>query len=112
MGRVLGRQAQAQAAVAGVEAAIRDIRAAHPEFAGETYSSSFLYQADAITTINSTEDYAVQLLAELGLPTGPVNAVLAHPRHQPAQPFWCFQGFCPGSLSGMPAGSPYLGARG
>ncbi len=67
VGRALGRQEQAERLVSDLETKIEGIRRSHPEFEGKTFSSSFHFEADAIATLNSTQDYGSQLLGELGL---------------------------------------------
>lgn len=71
VGRALGVEGKAGQSVAGVEDAIGDARAAHPEFEGKTVSYSFHFEPNAIQTINSPEDFAAQFLGELGLRLAP-----------------------------------------
>lgn len=74
VGRALGREELARRVETG--AAVAEVRDAHPEFAGKTYSYSFHFGTDTIQTINSTRDYAAKLLGELGLSLPPAVQAL------------------------------------
>lgn len=71
IGRALGQQDRAQEVIAGVKSKIDEVRRAHPEFEGKTASYSFHFAPDSLQTINSTDDYAAEILGDLGLSLSP-----------------------------------------
>jgi iron complex transport system substrate-binding protein len=71
VGRTVGREADAQAAVDRTEAGVRDMAAALPGLAGKTFTSSFYYEPGRFATIDSTETGAAALLASLDMELSP-----------------------------------------
>lgn len=71
IGQALGRQDRAQEVIAGVKSKIDEVRKAHPEFEGKTASYSFHFAPDSIQTINSTDDYAAEIVGDLGMSLSP-----------------------------------------
>lgn len=77
IGRALGRVAQAEEVIAGVEAGIAEARVAHPVFEGKT-ASFFNYAGGELYVINSEDDFSIKLLRELGF-AGVTDTVAAMP---------------------------------
>jgi iron complex transport system substrate-binding protein len=71
IGKAVGREADAQAAVTRTETGVRDLGAAMPGLAGKTFTSSFYYEPGKFATIDTTESGAAALLAELGMQLSP-----------------------------------------
>jgi iron complex transport system substrate-binding protein len=77
IGEATGKEAEAEAAINRVNERIEKIAADHPAWAGKTFSMSFNYDTGKITTIVNPQDFAIQLLTQLGLTLSPKVAGLA-----------------------------------
>ncbi|MFD7130757.1 iron-siderophore ABC transporter substrate-binding protein [Streptomyces sp. NPDC059894] len=71
VGKAVGKQQEAEKVVAGTEAAIDEVRAAHPGLNGKTYTLSIGNTPAKIYTIASEDDFAAKLMGELGLKLTP-----------------------------------------
>lgn len=77
IGRVFGLEAEAQALVDETERRIAAVQENYPAVAGKTFSLSYLHSTDALGSIYSQNDYAVQFFQELGFVLTPPLAELA-----------------------------------
>jgi iron complex transport system substrate-binding protein len=77
IGEAVGKEAEAEAAIARVSDRIAKIAADHPSWKGKTFSMSFNYDTGKITTIVNPKDFAIQLVTQLGPTLSPKVATLA-----------------------------------
>ncbi len=75
--QALGLDVAAQAVIDETEQQIASVIADHPEIAGKTFSLSYLHSVDALGSINSSNDFAVQFFESLGFVVTPPLAELA-----------------------------------
>ncbi len=76
IGEALGEEKAAAAAVDALEDRIARVVAAHPAWAGNTFSMSFNYDVGQVTTITNPEDFAIKLMNQLGFVLSPAVATL------------------------------------
>lgn len=76
VGRALGQPAEAQALVDGVAARLAGIAAAHPEFAGKTFTFGYYEPNAGNVGVYVATDPRVQMLTDLGLEMSPGSAAL------------------------------------
>ncbi|MFT4081809.1 MAG: ABC transporter substrate-binding protein [Nocardioides sp.] len=67
LGTALDRPAKAKNVIAGVEAAVHRLRAAHPELEGKAFTFGPVQADGTIYTVNSATDLSAALLGQLGL---------------------------------------------
>jgi iron complex transport system substrate-binding protein len=77
IGEAVGKEAEAEVAIARVSDRISKIAADHPAWKGKTFSMSFNYDTGKITTIVNPKDFAIQLITQLGPTLSPKVATLA-----------------------------------
>ncbi len=85
IGEATGKEAEAEAAIARVSDRIAKVAADHPSWKTKTFSMSFNYDTGKITTIVNPQDFAIQLVTQLGPTLSPKVTALAgdDPRVQP-----------------------------
>jgi len=66
-GKALGKSAEAEALIAATDKALADQAAAHPEFAGKSFTFGSLWVGDNGMNVYSKTDPRVQLVEQLGL---------------------------------------------
>ncbi|MET9441836.1 iron-siderophore ABC transporter substrate-binding protein [Streptomyces sp. NPDC006610] len=71
VGKAVGKPDEAEKVVAATEAAIEDVKTAHPGLDGRTYTLSIGNTPAKIYTIASEDDFAAKLMGELGLRLAP-----------------------------------------
>jgi iron complex transport system substrate-binding protein len=77
IGEAVGKEAEAEVAIARVSDRISKIAADHPAWKGKTFSMSFNYDTGKITTIVNPKDFAIHLVTQLGPTLSPKVATLA-----------------------------------
>jgi iron complex transport system substrate-binding protein len=70
-GRALGKSAEAEALIAQTDKALADQAAAHPEFAGKTFTFGSLWVGDPGMNVYSKTDPRTYLLEQMGLKASP-----------------------------------------
>src|SRR5690606_7903534 len=70
-GKALGKSAAADALIAQTDKALADQAAAHPEFAGKTFTFGSLWVGDPGMNVYSKTDPRVYLLEQMGLKASP-----------------------------------------
>lgn len=70
-GKALGKSAEAEALLAATDKSLADAAAAHPEFAGKTFTFGSLWVGDNGMNVYSRTDPRVQLVEQLGLKASP-----------------------------------------
>lgn len=75
-GRALGKPAEADAVIAETEAIFAEIVAAHPGFAGKTFTFGYAYPGDAGMGVYVSTDPRVQMIEDMGLTLSPGAAAL------------------------------------
>lgn len=70
-GKALGKSAEAQALVDSTNTLVADAAAAHPEFAGKTFTFGSLWAGDAGMNVYAKTDPRVYLLEQMGLKASP-----------------------------------------
>lgn len=76
VGQALGKMAEAQALVAGVESKLAAVAADHPEFQGRSFTFAYADPASNGLGVYVASDPRVQMLEELGLVLSPGAAAL------------------------------------
>ncbi|OZM77454.1 iron-siderophore ABC transporter substrate-binding protein [Pseudonocardia sp. MH-G8] len=76
IGEAMGEEQRAAAVVSGLQDRIAGVVAAHPSWRGRTFTLSFNYEAGRITSIVDPDDFALRMVAELGLVPSPEPAQL------------------------------------
>lgn len=76
IGEAMGEEQRAAAVVTGLQDRIAGVVAGHPSWRGRTFTLSFNYEAGRITSIVDPADFALRLVAELGLVPSPGLAQL------------------------------------
>ncbi|TQM10877.1 iron-siderophore ABC transporter substrate-binding protein [Pseudonocardia kunmingensis] len=71
IGEAMGEEQRAAAVVAGLQDRIAGIAAEHPSWRDRTFTLSFNYEAGRITSIVDPADFAMRMVAELGLVPSP-----------------------------------------
>jgi iron complex transport system substrate-binding protein len=77
IGEATGKEAEAETAIARVSDRIAKIAADHPAWKTKAFSMSFNYDAGKITTIVNPQDFAIQLVTQLGPTLSPKVSGLA-----------------------------------
>lgn len=75
-GRALGKSEEAETVIAETETIFSDIAAAHPEFAGKSFTFGYAYPGDAGLGVYVSTDPRVQMIEDLGLTLSPGAAAL------------------------------------
>lgn len=84
IGEALGEEEAAAAAVKALEDRIAGVASEHPEWAGKTFSLSFNFDVNQVTTVTNPEDFAIKLLNQLGLTLSPeVGKLTSNVTEQP-----------------------------